>query len=240
MRDKENRRDIVYFLYNRLHHFELFNNTPITTLFSRVSCGRDYIEDLIESDSKSPFFPIFPRHMRTISDKKNLAGQPQPQPRSRSRSPLQSVVLSPFSLNEGAPDDFPPEDSIEPPNETPTYFKRASQSAERPQMAPFRLNSPLPPESDRRVRSMSMFERIASTTDPGAGSAVEGAEERKEGTRTRTYSVHDVILQETAHAVAIADRVQCRSPCSRTRCCRRSRRRRRRRGTQGKGEMGNR
>ena len=72
MRDKENRRDIVYFLYNRLHHFELFNNTPITTLFSRVSCGRDYIEDLIDSDSKSPFFPIFPRHMRTISDKKNM------------------------------------------------------------------------------------------------------------------------------------------------------------------------
>ena len=202
MRDKENRRDIVYFLYNRLHHFELFNNTPITTLFSRVSCGRDYIEDLIDSDSKSPFFPIFPRHMRTISDKKNLAGRPQP--RSRSRSPLHSAVLSPFSLSEAAPGDFPAEDSIEPPNETPTYFKRASQSAEKPSMAPFRLSSPQPEASDRRVRSMSMFERIAAATDPGAGSAVEsGEEKREEGLRTRTYSVHDVILQETAHAVEI-------------------------------------
>lgn len=213
MRDKENRRDIVYFLYNRLHHFELFNGIPITTLFSRVSCGRDYIEDLIDSDSKSPFFPIFPRHMRTISDKKNLDGLPKP--RSRSRSPLQTVVLSPFSLNEGAPESPPqgppegypegaaPHDSIEPPSETPPFFKRASQNAAKAPLSPFRLSSPQPPETDRRVRSMSMFERIASTTDPGAGSAVEGGEERKEGTRSRTYSVHDVILQEASHAVEI-------------------------------------
>lgn len=201
MRDKENRRDIVYFLYNRLHHFELFNGTPITTLFSRVSCGRDYIEDLIDSDSKSPFFPIFPRHMRTISDKKNLNGRPLQ--RNRSRSPLQSVVLSPFSLNEAAPDGLSPDGSIEPSNETPTYFKRASQSGERAQLSPFLLSSPQPSESDRRVRSMSMFERIDSTMDPGTGSAVEGAEERREGTRARTYSVHDVILQETSHAVAV-------------------------------------
>lgn len=71
-------------------------------------------------------------------------------------------------------------------------------------MAPFRLSSPQPEASDRRVRSMSMFERIAAATDPGAGSAVEsGEEKREEGSRTRTYSVHDVILQETAHAVEI-------------------------------------
>lgn len=56
MRDKENRRNLVYFLHNRLHHFQLFNGLHINTLFSRVSCGKDYLEDIIDVENASPHF----------------------------------------------------------------------------------------------------------------------------------------------------------------------------------------
>ena len=58
MRDKENRRDLVFFLHNRLHHFQLFNGIHIETLFVRVSCGKDYLDDILDKDLSSLYFSL--------------------------------------------------------------------------------------------------------------------------------------------------------------------------------------
>lgn len=200
MRDKENRRDLVYFLYNRLHHFELFNGIHINTLFTRVSCGKDYLEDIVDTDSTSPSFIAYPLHIRTIGDKKNLAGKPRR--RNRSKSPIPNVVLSPFSLDEYSPNE-------NEPCVTPTFTKRASEVKDADsQPPPFMLSSPIKPMSDRRFRSMSMFEslcgssEVPTTNQEKSEDVSENVRESGE-TRGRAYSVHDAILQDGSRAVGV-------------------------------------
>ena len=123
MRDKENRRNLVYFLHNRLHHFQVFNGLHINTLFTRVSCGKDYLEDIIDIDSSSPSFFVPNRHVMTISMKKNLLGRPRPP--AEFSSPVASIEIpvSPFSLDERSSGD-----GLSPSGKprTPTFKLRRS------------------------------------------------------------------------------------------------------------------
>lgn len=177
MRDKENRRDIVFFLHNRLHHFELFNGIHIATLYARVSCGKDYLEDIIDYELASPPFVIPSRHILTIGEQKNLLGKPK-----QTRSPLNvssEVPVSPFCL-----------DGEQTVPHTPTYCKRIG---EKPQKNDFVLND-VSEDKDTRNRSTSMFESLDNQFE-FIPSPTEQVDERPQGRRHRGFSVHDVILK---------------------------------------------
>lgn len=177
MRDKENRRDIVFFLHNRLHHFQLFNGIHIATLYSRVSCGKDYLEDIIDSDLSSPPFVIPSRHILTIGEQKNLLGKPKEVDASLITS--SDVPVSPFCLDC---------DHMVP--HTHTYCKRIS---EKSQKSPFLLNDS-PQAECSRSRSTSMFETLRTTMETSV-SPTEQIDEKPQERRHRGFSVHDVILQ---------------------------------------------
>lgn len=182
MRDKENRRDLVFFLHNRLHHFQLFNGIHIETLFVRVSCGKDYIDDIIDKEMSSPPFYVPTRHIMTIGEQKNLLGIPKERSMEDSSPNSSEVPLSPFCLD-GEP--ATPQTPL-----TPTFCKRIGEK-DSSSPSSFMLNEPSTP-TDSRNRSTSMFEAIHPT--PFSPSNPTEGEERQ-SRRHRAFSVHDIILQ---------------------------------------------
>ena len=183
MRDKENRRNLVYFLHNRLHHFQLFNGLHINTLFSRVSCGNDYLEDIIDVENASPHFFVPPRHVMTIGMKKNLLGRPRHNS-ELTYSEVTELPMSPFCLDERQL----PESPILP--HTPTFSLRVGQRPHPAVSEDQCLHSTAFSSKEGRGRSMSMFESLSNRQ--GEEKKPQAPEEER---RTRTYSVHDVILQ---------------------------------------------
>ena len=174
MRDKENRRDIVYFLHNRLNHFQLFNGIHISTLYTRVSCGKDYLEDIIDTELSSPPFIVPPSHTLTIGRQKNLIGKP----RQRSPIPLIDIPVSPFCLDGDA----------ESPS-TPSFSKRRGKKSAELTQNEFSLTDMT---EHGRNRSTSMFETLNSPNEPIVSPF--DLDEEKPVRRNRTFSVHDVIL----------------------------------------------
>lgn len=235
MRDKENRRAVVFFLHNYLHHFELFNGLHISKLYARVSCGKDYLSAILDSDTSPPPFFVPPHHILTISSHKQL-GQPII---PRSPEPIIEAPLSPFCLDEP-----------EPSPHTPPFSLRRSRLSDSPSDSPLSagpprvaLHSAVLAPREQRNRSVSMFERLCTESllpengEP-AGIVETGKEEaaaetvetekkvelpvkkrEKEVQRPRTYSVHDVILQPEAppppQAVGVEGEVEVRGRCSR-------------------------
>lgn len=183
MRDKENRRDLVFFLHNRLHHFQLFNGIHITTLFTRVSCGKDYLEDIIEPDLASPPFIVPSSHILTIGKQKNL-GKPRD-----SLSPLSlttEIPMSPFRL-----------DAEKESPSTPVFCKRHQEKPPLPSLSKdlFSLDDSVE-QAGSRNRSTSMFEILLSPKE-GSNSPIANSEEEKAPRRrNRTFSIHDIILQQ--------------------------------------------
>lgn len=199
MRDKENRRDVVYFLHNRLPFFKSFNGIPIDTLFSRVSCGRDYVADIVDSTCKSPHFFVPSHHIITIGQEKNLCNRTVD--KSSLSSPPLSIPLSPFCLDEMQ---SPSHDSDNSPRQPdpPAPSCPGHRSM---------IHSTTPTRTPtRRLRSVSMFERdpaeTSSTTTQTVSSGDAAASVWKEprGRRHRGYSVHDIILQTKEEPVTDA------------------------------------
>lgn len=183
MRDKETRRDLVFFLHNRLHHFQLFNGIHISTLYARVSCGKDYLSDILDNQLLSPSFFVPSQHILTIGEQKNLLGKPR---EDISPIPMISdVSVSPFCLDG---------EQLTAPR-TPTFCKRIGEKASisSPSKSVFSLND-CPSEEISRNRSTSMFETLHSPME-GSSTPTEQTEEKPPERRRRTFSVHDVILQ---------------------------------------------
>lgn len=182
MRDKENRRDLVFFLHNRLHHFQLFNGIHIETLFVRVSCGKDYLDDILDKDLSSPPFYVPTRHIMTIGEQKNLLGKPKERSFEDSSANSLEMPLSPFCLDE--------EPSTPQTPLTPTFCKRIGEKSSSSPSS-FMLNEPtsIP---DSRSRSTSMFEAIHPSPFT---SSIPVETEEKQNRRHRAFSVHDIILQ---------------------------------------------
>lgn len=182
MRDKENRRNLVYFLHNRLPHFKVFNGISIKTLFSKVSCGRDYLDDILTHGSKSPTFFVPSHHIITIGEKKNLLGQPAAAQPSLS-SPVCAVPLSPFCLDEAQSPTRPSHDTTTP-NPASQETPAVPHTFHRSLLHNNSVSATEPPPHDRRGRSTSMFETNTAESEKEEGSR-----------RHRGYSVHDIILQ---------------------------------------------
>ena len=128
-------------------------------------------------------FFVPPRHVMTIGMKKNLLGRPRHNS-ELTYSEVTELPMSPFCLDERQL----PESPILP--HTPTFSLRVGQRPHPAVSEDQCLHSTAFSSKEGRGRSMSMFESLSNRQ--GEEKKPQAPEEER---RTRTYSVHDVILQ---------------------------------------------